>query len=200
MGANRAYAVAAQDGAAPRSFGRLSRDGTPIVVNVLTGVLATIIMVLASTVVGGNAERYFSAVLGLAISTTTISYLGVFPALVKLRYSRPDVHRPYRVPWGMIGAWIVSILTTFWAVLATVSLVWPGFGVGWFGTDGSAGAVLADLGFAGERLLYEVTQIMPLLAILAIALIFYALGSPTRRRQVEVPLIEEEAAPIDGDV
>jgi glutamate:GABA antiporter len=33
-------------------------------------------------------------VLGLTISTTTISYLFIFPALVKLRYSRPEVERP----------------------------------------------------------------------------------------------------------
>ena len=78
MGANRAYAVAAQDGSAPRILGRLSkRSGTPIAVNLLTGVLATIIMALASLVVGADSNRYFVAVLGLAISATTISYLGV---------------------------------------------------------------------------------------------------------------------------
>jgi len=194
MGANRAYAVAALDGSAPRILGRLSkRSGTPIAVNLLTGVLATIIMLLASLVVGADSNRYFVAVLGLAISTTTISYLGVFPALVKLRYAQPDVQRPYRVPFGIVGVWVASILTTFWALLATVSLVWPGFGVGWFGTQGSPAEVLADIGFAGERLLYELTQIVPLVVVLVFGLVFYQLGASTRKRQVEVPLPSKPA-------
>ena len=198
MGANRAYAVAALDGSAPKAMGRLSKNGTPIVTNIVTGIFATIIMVLASTVVNGSAEAYFSAVLGLAISTTTISYLGVFPALVKLRYSRPDVERPYRVPWGLVGAWIVSILTTFWALLATVSLVWPGFGVGWFGTAGSPSESLADLGFANQRFLFEMTQMVPLVIVLVLGLAFYQMGAGVRKREAKVVEFElEESTPQD---
>ena len=199
MGANRAYAVAALDGSAPKAMGRLSKDGTPIVTNVVTGIFATIIMILASTVVNGSAEAYFSAVLGLAISTTTISYLGVFHALVKLRYSRPDVERPYRVPWGLAGAWIVSILTTFWALLATASLVWPGFGIGWFGTAGNAAESLANLGFADQRFLFELTQIVPLVIVLVLGLVFYQLGAGVRKREAKVVEFEvDEPAPQDG--
>jgi hypothetical protein len=40
-----------------------------------------------------------------------------------LRYSRPDVHRPYRVPFCMAGSWICSILPTFLCLLATVVLI-----------------------------------------------------------------------------
>jgi len=198
MGANRAYAVAALDGSAPKAMGKLSKNGTPIVTNIVTGILATVIMVLASTVVGGSAEAYFSAVLGLAISTTTISYLGVFPALVKLRYSRPDVERPYRVPWGLAGAWIVSILTTFWALLATVSLVWPGFGIGWFGTSGDPGESLAGLGFADQRFLFEMTQIVPLVFVLVLGLVFYQMGQGVRNREARVVEFElEDPGPND---
>ncbi len=200
MGANRAYAVAALDGSAPKAMGRLSKDGTPIVTNIVTGILATIIMILASLVVSGSTEAYFSAVLGLAISTTTISYLAVFPALVKLRYSRRDVARPYRVPFGLAGAWIVSILTTFWALLATISLVWPGFGIGWFGTGGSASEVLADLGFADQRFLFELTQIVPLVIVLVLGLVFYQMGQGVRKRQAEVAFaVDDSATRVEGD-
>ncbi len=199
MGANRAYAVAALDGSAPKSMGRLSKDGTPIVTNIVTGILATIIMISASLVVSGSAVAYFNAVLGLAISTTTISYLAVFPALVKLRYSRPDVERPYRVPWGLAGAWIASILTTFWAVLATVSLVWPGFGIGWFGTLGDPAEVLAGYGFANQRLLFEMTQILPLVLIVVLALVFYQMGEGVRRREARVAEFELEEATTSGE-
>jgi glutamate:GABA antiporter len=105
--------------------------------NVCSGVVATVLMIAAFQITGANSSRYFEAVLGLTISTTTISYLFIFPALVKLRYSRPDVKRPYRVPGGMAGAWICTVLPTLWALVATVFLLWPGLGVNWFGAGGN---------------------------------------------------------------
>ena len=134
----RTEAVAADDGGGPRVLGRFSaRFGTPVAMNLLSGLVATVLMIAAFQITGADSSRYFAAVLGLTISTTTISYLFIFPALVKLRYSRPDMERPYRVPGGVAGAWICSVVPTFWALLATVALIWPGFGVNWFGGGGN---------------------------------------------------------------
>ena len=145
MGADRAEAVASVDGGGPRVLGRFSaRFGTPVAMNLLSGVVATVLMIAAFQITGADSSRYFAAVLGLTISTTTISYLFIFPALIKLRYSRPDVKRPYRVPGGMAGAWICSVVPTFWALVATVFLLWPGLGVNWFGAGGNPNDSLAD--------------------------------------------------------
>jgi amino acid transporter len=162
------------------------RLGTPIVMNLLSGVVATVLMVLAFTLTGGNADRYFTAVLGLTISTTTISYLFIFPALVRLRYKYPDVERPYRVPGGAAMAWVVSGLTTFWALLATVALIWPGFGVNWFGQHANPNDALDALSFSHERLQYELSQIVPLIVLIAVGVIFYLLGATTRDQTVDV--------------
>ena len=143
---------------------------------------------LAFKITGGNANRYFAAVLGLTISTTTISYLFIFPALIKLRRSRPEVERPYRVPWGTAGAWLCSVVPTFWALLATVALIWPGFGVGWFGTSGNPNDDLALLSFSHERLAYELSQIVPLAVIIIVGVIFYALGRRTRQDVATEPV------------
>jgi amino acid transporter len=156
MGADRAEAVASVDGGGPHALGRFSaRFGTPVGMNLLSGIVATVLMVAAFQITGNDSSRYFAAVLGLTISTTTISYLFIFPALVKLRYSRPDVDRPYRVPGGMAGAWICSLVPTFWALVATVFLLWPGLGVNWFGAGGNPNDSLADLSFSHQRLQYE---------------------------------------------
>ncbi len=189
MGADRAEAVASFDGGGPRILGRFSaRFGTPAGMNVLSGLVATVLMIAAFEINGANSSRYFAAVLGLTISTTTISYLFIFPALIKLRYTRPDVPRPYRVPGGMVGAWICSILPTLWALLATVALLWPGFGVNWFGAGGNPNDSLAALSFSHERLEYELSQIVPLLVIVVIGVIFYFLGSSTRKQEVTEPV------------
>ena len=189
MGSDRTEAVASLDGGGPRALGRFSaRFGTPVGMNLLSGVVATVLMIAAFKITGADSGRYFSAVLGLTISTTTISYLFIFPALIKLRYARPDVERPYRVPGGTAGAWICSAVPTFWALLATVALIWPGFGVNWFGGGGNPNDNLDALGFSHERLQYELSQIVPLAVIVGVGVAFYLLGGKTRREPAIEPV------------
>jgi len=199
MGADRAEAIASADGGGPRILGRFSaRFGTPAAMNVLSGVVATALMIAAFQITGANSSRYFEAVLGLTISTTTISYLFIFPALIKLRHSHPDVPRPYRVPGGTAGAWICTILPTLWALVATVFLLWPGLGVNWFGAGGNPNDSLAALSFSSQRLQYELTQFVPLAIIVAAGLVFYVLGGRARREEVEEPLAAANAPAGDS--
>ncbi|HLH67078.1 MAG TPA: APC family permease [Solirubrobacteraceae bacterium] len=192
MGADRAQAVACYDGAGPRRLGVISeRFGTPVAMNLCTGTVATVLFILATELTSGNAGRYFTAVLGLAISTTTVSYLLIFPALAKLRFSDPDTPRPFRVPGGRLSAIGFSAITTLFAALATAGLLWPGVGT----SDPNASLPST---FAGQRLQYEISQFAPLLILIAIGFVFYMLGAPTRKRTIairhEVPSMAVEGA------
>jgi len=175
MGSDRTQAVAGYDGAGPRALGYFStRYGTPIVVNFLSGVVSTIVMFAAFGFSGGNNEKYFSAVLNCVLLFTTLSYIVIFPTLIKLRYSHPHVHRPYRVPLGMAGVWICGVLTTFWALLASIVGLFPGLGDGSLLND----SALPE-GFS--RGTFELVVFIPLAITLAIGVIFYAMGRKTRR-------------------
>jgi glutamate:GABA antiporter len=177
IGSDRTQAVAGFDGAAPRWMGYFSkRLGTPIGVNLLSGVVSTGVLVLALTLTSGNAAKYFSATLGLVISMVTITYVLIFPAVIRLRYKYPDAPRPYRIPGGTAGLWVVGILTTAWAAFTTVAVVYPGIGTA--SPDSSLPS-----GFAGQRVAYELSQIIPLAAMILIGLLFYALGRRTRQQQ-----------------
>jgi amino acid transporter len=175
MGADRTQAVAGYDGAGPRGLGYFSkRYGTPIVVNFLTGVIATIVMVLAFRLAGGSSEKYFNAVLSVVLLFTTMSYIVIFPALIRLRYVYPDVPRPYRVPFGLAGAWACVILTTFWSLLASVVGIFPGLGDGMLLNDKAL-----PPGFTrGE---FQLVVFIPVIATLALGVLFYALGRPIRQ-------------------
>ena len=188
IGSDRAQAVAGYDGAAPRAFGYFSkRLGTPIVVNLVSGVVSTIVLVLTLQLTSGNTAKYFSATLGVVISMVTMVYLLIFPSVIKLRYSHPDVPRPYRIPWGKFGLWAAGILTTAWCALTTIAIIYPGIGTAH--PDDSL-----PEGFEHQRLEYTLSQVIPLVVMILIGLLFYALGAPTRR-QARADAAASEAVP-----
>ena len=99
----------------------------------------------------------------------------------------------------MAGAWICSILPTFLCLLATVVLIWPGFGVTWFGAGGDPNANLAFLGFSHQRLQYELSQIIPLAVIVVIGVVFYLLGAKTRLQTAVEPVSPDHIAAAEAD-
>jgi amino acid transporter len=105
-------------------------------------------------------------VLGLVISTTTFSYILIFPALITLRRKYPNQPRPYKVPGGELGAWVTVILTMFWVVAATVFSLWPGL---------FTGSWLADYAGVG-RTTFEVYTFATVAFLIVIAVVFWAVG------------------------
>jgi amino acid transporter len=172
MGSDRALAVSGYDGAAPRGLGVISsRFGTPVRVNILSGLVSTGVLVLAHELTHGSATKLFGAVLGLAVSTTLVSYLGIFPALPVLRRKYPNVPRPYKAPMP----WAIATVLTALIAYASLQLLMPGVGSGWFSK-----AYLPDGWTHGERVSYLLTEAVPLAAFILMGVIFWALGAPTR--------------------
>jgi amino acid transporter len=184
IGSDRILAVAAYDGAFPGFFGVFNRTfGTPVRVNTMSGIFASIFMIVAVASFHGGSDAKFVVVLTIAISTTLISYLWVFPAAVKLRFSHPHVYRPYRVPGGKLGMWIVGILTTFWVALGSFVAVFPGaleelFGLSYDFKDE----------WGVSRGTYEALTLGTLAVVLGIAIVGYALGRSVREQVAVVPL------------
>jgi amino acid transporter len=175
MGSDRLMAIGALQGSGPRFMGHFSsRFGTPITVNVLSGVLSTIFMAATFLITSGNLRAYFGVVLGLAISTTTFSYLAVFPALWVLRRRYPNAPRPYRIPGGMLGVAIVVILTEGYALLATIFSLWPNI---CSVSDGSCfGASATGQVSNLDRLPYELTVLITVGIIVGVGVWFYLIG------------------------
>ncbi len=176
MGADRAIAVGCIDGGGPRVLGRFSsRFGTPVNVNLLSGAISSLFFVLATQLAGSSA---FGVVLSMSTLTTVISYVLIFPALILLRRSHGHVERPYSVPGGKAGAWVIGILTTAWAVFATAANAWPYDPV-------------ADYGVS--RTEFELWVVGVIGSIFALGVVFYILGAKTRATLVTVPLEGHEA-------
>jgi glutamate:GABA antiporter len=174
IGADRTYAIASLDRTAPVLLGRFSgRYGTPIAVNTMSGITASIAMIAAVIIntyfSTGSIAGLYGLVLGFVISTTVISYLFIFPSYLVLRLKYPNVHRPFVVPGGMVGAVIVTVLTFAYAAVASYFLLIP------------VDSAIASSGFS--RTTYELANFIPLAAILLLALIFYVWGHAEKRNR-----------------
>ena len=182
MGAGRAQAAACLDGAGPPVLGRVSeRTGVPVIMGLVSGAVSMITMVAYLLATDGDGQKYFSVGLTVAVAMIVLAYLFIFPAFVALRIKRPDLERPFRVPGGMGVAWAVSIVSTAWALLASVCLLWPGFGTS--DPDASLPA-----GFEGDRATFEMLVLIPVALTLPLCALLYAFGRSPAKQVTDEPL------------
>jgi glutamate:GABA antiporter len=184
IGSDRVQAVAGYDGAFAGWFGVFNqRLGTPVRVNVMSGIAATIFMIVAVNLNKGSTASTFVVVLYMAISTTLISYIAIFPAVIKLRYSHPDVPRPYRLPGGNVGAWVAGGICTAFILLASFVAVFPDV------IERALGAGYDFKGYWGiSRLRFETFTLGTLAVIIAFALFCYWIGRPVREQEADLAL------------
>jgi glutamate:GABA antiporter len=191
IGSDRIQAVASCDGAWFRFFGVFNRKlGTPVRVNVMSGIASSVFCIAAIILLKHQSTaNAFTVVLDIAISTTLLSYLWIFPAVLKLRYSYPGVRRPYVHPWGMRGLWVSTVLTTGWILLGSFEAIFPDvlekvFGVG-YGFKGSWGVGRGE---------FEALTLGTLGIIVVVGLIGYWAARDVRADVASVPL-DTEAVP-----
>jgi amino acid transporter len=184
MGSDRALAVSCYDGAGPRFFGVINATfGTPVRVNILSGVVATVVVILGNEITNANASKFFVAVLGVTVSTTLISYLGIFPAAWKLRRSHPSVPRPFRMPWVQV----LTVLLVLQILFASIEIIAPGLGDQWFGSNYAPSNWVYS-----ERWVYLLTEFVPVIVFAAFGVLFWWLGKDTRAQTVAVAPVPAE--------
>jgi glutamate:GABA antiporter len=189
-GADRTQAIASLDGAGPKWMGRFTSFGTPIAVNLASGVVSSGFVLCVFLATSGKLANFFAIMLGLTVSTTAVSYFFIFPALVRLRKLYPDTHRPYRVPGGMAGAWAAAIITEAFVVITAITLLWPGAINALFGQGYS---VQASWGVS--RPFFEWVTLGAFGVMVLLGIVFWAVGARNVRRGLLAPdPVEQDAA------
>lgn len=124
---DRMQAMAAADGSFFGGFfGHFHpKLGTPIRVNTLSGVVATVFM-LAAMQLSGTSSALFGVVLSIAISTFLLSYLLAIPAAVRLRSKYPLTERPFKVPVSDTGFRIMGTICFVWILIGSWVAIFPG--------------------------------------------------------------------------
>jgi amino acid transporter len=106
LGPAKGVAVVAREGLAPGRFGRTNRNDVPVALLVLQGLAGTVFALLFVVVPSVSTSYWMlSAVTAQVI---VAMYALVFASVIRLRHTRPDVPRPYRIPGGLPGVWLVG--------------------------------------------------------------------------------------------
>lgn len=126
MAPSRAAAEAAKEGCLPEVVGRWHpKHNTPCGASTTLGWVGTAVSILYTCFAAGdNADAFWSA---FSFSSTCIisSYLLFYPAFIKLRLCDPDTTRPYRMPGGVVTAWVCTLLCVAFIAVAIVLFVFP---------------------------------------------------------------------------
>ncbi|WP_419646046.1 APC family permease, partial [Victivallis vadensis] len=138
LGPSKGVLEVAKEGYLPQYWQKRNAQGMPTRILILQASLSN---VLATTVLFmPTISGAFWVMSALTAQLYMVMYLLMFAAAIRLRYTQPDKVRPYRIPGGKPGIWIVSGIAFLTALLAIVVGFIPTGGVR---SDGD----LADVGY-----------------------------------------------------
>lgn len=106
LGPAKGMAAVAHDGGAPPSFGRTNAADVPVPLVVAQGIGGTVFSLVF--LFAPNASTSYWMLSAVTAQIIAVMYALVFAAFLRLRTTRPDHPRPYRVPGGAPGAWLVG--------------------------------------------------------------------------------------------
>ena len=122
MGVNNVVAYAADEGLMPKVFAKRDQQGLPVGANLVNGVFASVIVIIAPFI---PSQDLFWSFFSLNLFSFIVSYLPMFPSFLKLRKIDGDRPRPYRVPGGKALLNIVAWLPFVQIILCAIFVVLP---------------------------------------------------------------------------
>ena len=123
VGPSKGLLSTAKHGNIPPFLQRVNENGVPTRILIVQGGIVTVlafVFLLMPTV--SSSYWILSA---LCILLYLIMYLILFSAAIRLRYSRPEVPRAYRIPGGAAGMWIVAGTGILGALSALIISFFP---------------------------------------------------------------------------
>lgn len=106
LGPAKGVGAVARDGGAPRRLGRTNDRDVPVELLIVQGIGGTIFSLLFLLVPSVSTSYWMlSAVTAQIIA---VMYALMFASVIRLRYTQADTTRPYRIPGGIPGVWLIA--------------------------------------------------------------------------------------------
>ncbi len=126
IGPAKGLGIVAEEGNMPPMFDKTNKYGAPVAVLVVQALIGSLISLLYVFLPSVNQAYWILS--AMTVELLCIVYILVFASVIKLRYSQPDKIRPFTIPGGRAGIWIVGGLGLFGTILAfVVGLMPPSF-------------------------------------------------------------------------
>jgi len=118
IGPAKGLLAAAQDGHLPAIFHRINKKNAPSALMLFQGALTTAFTFIFLFM--PNVSSAFWILSVLTAQLYLMMYILLFAAALRLRYSKPNVERPFKVPGGNFGIWLICGLGIIGAAFALV--------------------------------------------------------------------------------
>ena len=145
MASSRAAAEGADANEMPAIFGKRNDAGSPVGANIMTGIVATAALVVY-TFMSADADELFWSLFAFASFLLFVTYFFMIASFVRLRETHPDTPRPFRVPGGKAGVWIVALMQAFVLAVSCVVFVFPDIMSGHIALSESAATIIGIIG------------------------------------------------------
>lgn len=116
IGPAKALHATAIHGDLPPVFQKLNKHNMPM--NLLIFQATIVSLSSLAFFVLPNASSAFWILSAISVQLYLIMYFIMFLTAIKLRYTHPDVVRPYKVPFGKFGIWFFSLLGALSSLIA----------------------------------------------------------------------------------
>ena len=118
IGPTKGLFAAASDGLLPEMLAKSNARNVPVNILLLQGLICTLLTLVYLFL--PTVEASYFALSQMAAALSMLMYIILFLGAIKLRYSHPNVVRPFKIPFKNIGIWIVcglGILTCICVIL-----------------------------------------------------------------------------------
>jgi glutamate:GABA antiporter len=107
IGPTKGLLVSARDGSLPPLFARVNRYGAPVAILMTQAVIFTVLSTIFILLNSINAAYWLLS--DLSAQMALLVYVIMFAAAIKLRYSRPNQPRGYKIPGGNWVMWVICL-------------------------------------------------------------------------------------------
>lgn len=149
----------------PPYFQKVNKNGVPTGLLMFQAIIVTLIAFVFLKLPSVSASYWILT--ALSAQSYLVMYILLFISALKLRYTHPKVHRPYHIPYGKVGMWILvsmGVLSSLFAII--IGFIPPGQ----FQT--------------GNLFFYEFFLIAGLSVMCGIPLIIYQFKKPSWAKQI----------------
>lgn len=105
-GPSRGLLETAKDGEIPPFMAKTNKKGIQVNILIIQAVIVSLLALLYFIM--DNVNVVFFVLSAMTVTLYLVMYILMYAVAIKLRYTRPDLPRSYKIPGGMFGMWVVA--------------------------------------------------------------------------------------------